>query len=115
MTIIPSYNPKLTGQTIKVVVLLSHQQCEIGTVVSYTITFSEPITIVSVVPISISDRNGDHVTNIGCTIVDGEASGTFMMDRAGDFTVTNEDINFHKSTITTELELTNQPWLRVYQ
>lgn len=101
--------------TIGVTVVLSKTQCKLGESVAYAISFDQPITVPFVVPISIIDRNGDHVTNIGCTVTDGSASGSLIMPRAGDFTVTDEAINFHHETIKTPLKLTKQPWLRVYQ
>lgn len=94
---------------------LSESQCKLGTSVDYTITFSQPITVPFVVPISVSDRNGNHITNIGCNVVDGVAIGSFTMAVAGDFTVTDEAINYHHTVITAPLELAEQPWLRVYQ
>ena len=100
---------------ITVTVALSETQCALGTLVNYNITFSEAITVPFIVPISVSDRNGSHITNIGCTVTSGVATGSFTMDRAGDFTVTNEAINYHHTVIEAPLELTEQPWLRVYQ
>ena len=100
---------------ITLTVALSETQCTLGTPINYTVTFSENITVPFVVPISVSDRNGNHITNIGCTVTDGVATGTFTMDRAGDFTITNEAINYHHTVIEATLELDEQPWLRVYQ
>lgn len=100
---------------IMVAVSLSEAQCSLGTEVGYTITFSQPITVPFVVPISVSDRNGNHITNIGCNVVDGVANGSFTMAVAGDFTVTDEAINYHHTVITAPLKLAEQPWLRVYQ
>lgn len=94
-------------------------------IVNYTIEFDEPIEspIAITVPISITDRNNMHVDNIGLDI---EAnlptkifSGSFAIEKRGDFTVTDEAINFHESTgmniINRPLKLIKQPWLRVYQ
>ncbi len=100
---------------IMVTVTLSETRCLLGTEIMYNITFSEAITVPFIVPISVSDRNGNHITNIGCTVTDGAATGSFTMDKAGDFTVTNEAINYHHTVIERPLELTEQPWLRVYQ
>jgi hypothetical protein len=109
------WNESLKESPIMVTVSLSKERCTVGELVDYTIDFSEPITVQDVVPISVSDRNGNHVTNIGCTVIDGSASGSFIMEKAGDFTVTNEAINYHRKQINAVLELTEQPWLRVYQ
>jgi hypothetical protein len=100
---------------ITITVDLSAEQAALGEAVSYTVTFSEPITIPTIVPISVSDRNGKHITNIGCAVANGTATGSFTMPHAGDFTVTNEAINYHRKLITQKLELVEQPWLRVYQ
>lgn len=100
---------------IMVTVSLDKTNCAVGDTVNYDITFSESITVPYIVPISVSDRNGNHVTNIGCTVTDGSATGLFAIERAGDFTVTDEAINFHHTVIEAPLKLTNQPWLRVYQ
>lgn len=100
---------------IIVTVDLSEAQCKLGAAVNYTITFSQPITVPLVVPISVSDRNGKHITNIGCDVTNGLAEGSFIMAVAGDFTVTDEAINFHHTVIAAPLKLTEQPWLRVYQ
>ena len=96
-----------------------------GVLINYTITFGEPIeSLIDMdIPISITDRNGDHVDNIGLSIIANtpkeEFKGSFVIDKRGDFTVTDEAINFHESTgmnlIPKPLKLTNQPWLRVYQ
>lgn len=102
-------------ESILLTVSLSEVSCLIGSAVDYEITFSESISVPYIVPISVSDRNGNHVTNIGCSVKDGKATGSFKLDSAGDFTVTNEAINFHNSLITKKLKLTSQPWLRVYQ
>ena len=100
---------------ITLTVTLDKYQCKIGEEVNYTIEFSKPLTVDYIVPISVTDRQGNHITNIGCTIKDGKASGSFSMLVAGDFTVTNESINFHKIAIDTELKIANEFWLRVYQ
>ncbi|MCP4060773.1 MAG: hypothetical protein GY820_35105 [Gammaproteobacteria bacterium] len=102
-------------QCIDITVTLSDDSCLIGAPIEYLIEFSENVTVPGIVPISITDRNGNHVTNIGCSIKDGKASGTFTMGKAGDFTVTDEAINYHKAAIIADLRLTSQPWLRVYQ
>ena len=94
---------------------LSKTQCGVGESVDFEVQFSRPITVPQVVPISVSDRNGNHVTNIGISIVDGRAVGRFTPPHAGDFTVTNEAINYHRVLIDAELQLISQPWLRVYQ
>ena len=104
-----------TNPAITLTVTLDKYQCSVGDTVNYTIDFSESITAPSIVPISVTDRQGKHITNIGCTITDGKATGSFSMPVAGDFTVTNESINFHKISIGTELEIANDFWLRVYQ
>ena len=100
---------------ITLTVTLDKYQCKIGEEVNYTIEFSKPLTVADIVPISVTDRQGNHITNIGCTIKDGKASGSFSMLVAGDFTVTNESINFHKISIDSQLEIANEFWLRVYQ
>lgn len=100
---------------IMLTVVLSKNQCLLGESIDYTINFSEPITVLFIVPISVTDRNGNHITNIGCTVTDGVATGSFTTAKAGDFTVTNEAINYHHTVIEAKLELTEQPWLRVYQ
>lgn len=107
--------PSAEPDPIMVTVALSETQCALGEPITYTITFSEAITVPFIVPISVSDRNGNHITNIGCTVTDGAASGSFTMAQAGDFTVTNEAINYHHNAITESLKLVEQPWLRVYQ
>lgn len=96
-------------------VTLSKYSCPVGTEVSYTVEFDQPITVPDIVPISITDRNGNHITNIGCTVTNGLSEGAFTMQSAGDFTVTNESINFHDTLIEARLMLKKQPWLRVYQ
>lgn len=93
--------------------------------VNYTIEFSEPIVSpVNVdVPISVTDRNGLHVDNIGLSVTANtpttEFTGSFSIEKRGDFTVTDEAINFHESTnmniIARKLKLVKQPWLRIYQ
>ena len=100
---------------ITLTVILSAYQCKLGDPIDYDITFSEDITVPFIVPISVSDRNGNHVTNIGCTVTNGKSVGTFIMPSTGDFTVTNEAINYHHTVIEAPLKLTSQPWLRVYQ
>ena len=107
--------PEEPEQIISVTVTLDKSSCLIGDTVAYTVTFSEPITINDVVPISVIDRNGVHVSNIGCNVNNGVATGTFNTNKAGDYTVTNEAINFHKNLIAANLVLTEQPWLRVYK
>ncbi len=102
-------------KVIDVTVTLSDDSCLIGTPIEYLIEFSESVTVPGIVPISITDRNGNHVTNIGCSIKSGKANGSFTMDKAGDFTVTDKAINYHKTAIIADLKLTSQPWLRVYQ
>jgi len=102
-------------EPILVTVELSESQCKLGAEVHYTITFDQPITVPFIVPISVSDRNGNHITNIGCTVTDGVATGSFTMAVAGDFTVTDEAINYHHTVITAPLKLAKKPWLRVYQ
>ena len=102
-------------EPITLTVTLDKYQCKIGEEVNYTIEFSKPLTVDYIVPISVTDRQGNHITNIGCTIKDGKASGSFSMSVAGDFTVTNESINFHEIAIDTELKIANEFWLRVYQ
>ena len=107
--------PKKTVEPITLTVTLDKYQCKIGEEVNYTIEFSKPLSVDDIVPISVTDRQGKHITNIGCTITDGKASGLFSMPVAGDFTVTNESINFHKISIDSQLEIANEFWLRVYQ
>jgi len=107
--------PAVEEDAIILTVTLGKDIAQVGEPVNYTIEFSEPITVPGIVPISVSDRNGMHVTNIGTEIRAGVASGTFIMDRAGDFTVTEEAINFHKGRIPRKLKLGNLVWLRVYQ
>lgn len=109
------YEQADTKEPILVTVVLSKNQCLLGESVDYTITFDQPITVPYIVPISVSDRNNKHITNIGCTVQNGVATGSFIMGSAGDFTVTNEAINFHNTVIEAPLQLTEQPWLRVYQ
>lgn len=101
-------------EPIMVTVSLDKSQCEIGTAVNYDISFSEPITVPFIVPISVSDRNGNHIRNIGCSVTDGVATGSFTMNESGDFTVTDEAINYHHTVIERPLKLVEQPWLRVY-
>lgn len=108
-------NPNKKPEPIMVTVDLSEEQCKLGTSIDYTITFSQPITVPFVVPISVSDRNGNHITNIGCTVTNGIATGSFTMAVAGDFTVTDEAINYHHTVLAAPLKLVEQPWLRVYQ
>ena len=109
------FSEPVKPEPITLTVTLDKYQCKIGGTVNYTIDFSENITIPDVVPISVTDRQGKHITNIGCKITDGKATGSFSMSVAGDFTVTNESINFHKISIDTELKIANEFWLRVYQ
>ena len=112
------YSKPVAEESIQAIILdvtLDKYQCLVGDNVNYTIDFSESITVASIVPISVTDRQGRHITNIGCTITDGKAKGSFSMPVAGDFTVTNESINFHKISIGTELKIANDFWLRVYQ
>lgn len=109
------YTPEPAIEPVEITVELSAYQCKLGATIDYTITFSQSITVDGVVPISISDRNGNHVMNIGCIVNKGKSSGSFTMSNTGDFTVTNKAINFHKKSIMSELVLTEQPWLRVYQ
>ncbi len=101
--------------TAYITVTLSDTSCLVGTPIEYLIEFSEDITVPGIVPISITDRDGNHVTNIGCSIENGKASGSFTMGKAGDFTVTDKAINYHKTAIIADLKLISQPWLRVYQ
>ena len=100
---------------ILITVDLSTYSCKIGEAIGYTITFSEAVTVPFIVPISVTDRNGNHVTNIGCTVTDGVATGEFTLEEAGDFTVTDEAINYHHTVITAPLKMTSEFWLRVYQ
>lgn len=109
------YTEKAEEAPIEVDLTLSTEQCAVGETVTYDITFSENITVPVKVPISVFDRNGQHVTNIGCDVTDGKSSGSFVMQSAGDFTVTDEAINYHRKVIDKELKLKVQPWLRVYQ
>jgi hypothetical protein len=122
------FSAPLDGEPIFVYVSLSETSAKLidDTVsVGYTIKFSEDIeSPVDInVPISITDRNGDHVDNVGLYIPantpTSEFAGEFATNKRGDFTVTNDAINFHESTgmniINRKLILATQPWLRVYQ
>ena len=107
--------PKQDLDPIIVTVTLSKYKCLLGDSVEYSINFSEPLTVDQIVPISVTDRNGDHVTNIGCSVNNGVSSGSFTMTETGDFTVTNESINYHSSSIPVKLKIDKEFWLRVYQ
>ena len=100
------------SSTLEITVVFDSELCTIEHVVLYTITLGEPLNI-DVFPLSIMDRNGNHVTNLACKVTDGQGSGTVAFDSAGDYTVTNNGLNYHHNVLTQDLVLTTQPWIRV--
>ncbi len=87
---------------------------QLGETLSFTATFSD-LTINAAIPVSIVNREDIHVANAFVTIVDGIGTGTFTPDRAVDYFVTEEAINFHTKALNTHLTLIEPFYIRVVQ
>lgn len=102
-------------QELAVDIQIDKSSVMVGEQVNYTATFNALITITDPVPLSVIDRNNQHVKNIGITITDGVATGSISFDRSGDFSITERSINYHKNVIPSHITLNNPVLIRVYE
>ena len=89
----------------------SGQIVNAGEVFNVTASFSDK-TINGPIPVSVTNRSGEHVYNILITVTNGEGAGLFTPPDPIDYFITNEGINFHKDAIPSPLKLSHEFYLR---
>tara|TARA_R110002051_G_scaffold324424_2_gene421633 strand:+ start:32868 stop:33260 length:393 start_codon:yes stop_codon:yes gene_type:complete len=90
----------------------SGQIISLGDTFAFEFTFSET-SISASIPVSIMDRQGNHIHNVLVNVVDGVGVGSFTPDKAIDYFITDSGINFHHAIISNELRLSHEFYLRV--
>ena len=83
----------------------------LGDTLGFTAAFSD-LSINATTPVSIVNREGIHILNTSMVIVNGIGTGSFTPDKALDYFITNEAINFHDS-FGAPLSLENEFYIRV--
>jgi len=96
-------------------VAVDKHQYAIGEIITFTGEFSDKSLNISIVPITILDRNGRHVDNIGVEVKEGLISGAVKFNKPGDYYISHEGINYHKNIIPIELRLKKEVSFRVYR
>jgi len=85
----------------------------LGETVDYTASFSDKTLNIPKLEISVVDRAGGLIENLSMTVVDGEGTGSLIVDKKIDYLLTNTGINFHKQAIPVELKLVSELVVRV--
>lgn len=96
-------------------VAVDKSQYKIGEIITFTGEFSDDSLNIPIVPITILDRNGQHVDNIGVEVKDGLINGAVKFNKPGDYYITNKGINYHKNLLPIELRLKKEVSFRVYR
>jgi hypothetical protein len=85
---------------------LSTSLAAVGQEITYIVrtdpTINKPDAII---PLSITDRNGQHVGNIGLVFENGIAQGAVSFSKTGDYYITEEAINFHADMLGTTIKI----------
>jgi hypothetical protein len=91
---------------VEIEISLSTSLAVVGQEITYIIrtdpAINRPATTIA---LSISDRNGQHVGNIGIVFIEGIAQGVVSFSKTGDYYITEEAINFHASTLGTTIKI----------
>jgi len=81
--------------------------------VNFTASFSDKTLNIPKLEISVVDRVDGLIENLSMAVVDGEGTGSLIVDKKIDYLLTNAGINFHKKAIAVELQLVNELVIRV--
>jgi len=84
-----------------------------GDTVNFTASFSDETLNIPKLEISVVDRTGGLIENLSMVVIDGEGTGSLIVDKKIDYLVTNAGINFHKQAIPVELKLVSELVVRV--
>jgi len=100
---------------IELTVSVDKSQYKVGELITFTGEFNDKSLSIPIIPISVLNRDGQHVDNIGVQVNKGVISGSAKFDKTGDFYINNKGINFHKNVIPIELKLLREIMFRVYR
>jgi len=86
---------------------------DVGDLIEFNATFSDPSLNIERVEISIVDRDGKHKLNAALSVVSGYGEGSFIVTEPIDYCLTNAAINHHREKINAELVLDKEHVIRV--
>ena len=86
---------------------------DVGDLIEFNATFSDPSLNIDRVEISIVDRDGKHKLNAALSVTSGYGEGAFIVTEPIDYCLTNAAINHHREKINAELVLDKEHVIRV--
>lgn len=88
---------KVNGQTLV--------NAAVDDVISFTATFDDDSLNMAGLKVSVVDRQNNLIKYASMDVVSGEGTGSFIVDKPGDYLVNDAGINFHSDQIPFPLKM----------